>query len=271
MRDRVDPAIDARAFGLPAVEHRADRALELFADVLRERATELGFDDRLIFADQRAPVIGGHFGIVGKAAILLGDFQRFLEQAVVEAEDDVGVHLDEAAIAVPGEARVARSRGEPFDGGIVEAEIEDGVHHAGHRDARARADRNEQRAVPFAIGVAEAFAGGAFDMRDAVVQRGEEIGGEAAIGGDIGRAVVRADGDPRRHGQPDRRHAGQVCPLAAEQVLVARDASVCSIARPAAEAVDRLGSEIAHRGTSMAGSGGSSRHVPVDSGVWSVG
>ena len=60
-----------------------------------------------------------------------------LEDAVVDAENDVGIHLDEAAIAVVGEAGIAGARGEPFDGAVVEAEVEDRVHHARHRGAGA--------------------------------------------------------------------------------------------------------------------------------------
>ena len=38
--------------------------------------------------------------------------EDLLEEVVVDAEHDLGVHLDEAAIAVPGEARVAGGCGE---------------------------------------------------------------------------------------------------------------------------------------------------------------
>ena len=41
--------------------------------------------------------------------------------ALLHAEDDVAVHLDEAAVAVPGEARVAGLGRERFDGLVVEA------------------------------------------------------------------------------------------------------------------------------------------------------
>ena len=50
----------------------------------------------------------------------------------LHAHDDVAIHLNKAAIAVVGEGFVAGFCGEGFDGFIVEAEVEDGVHHAGH-------------------------------------------------------------------------------------------------------------------------------------------
>jgi hypothetical protein len=100
------------------------------------------------------PVGGAQLGIEAEAIILLGDLQRFLEAAVIEPEHDVRIHLDEAAIAVPGEAIIARGGGEADHRRVVEAEVEDGVHHARHRHARAGADRDEQRIG----GVAELLA-----------------------------------------------------------------------------------------------------------------
>ena len=56
---------------------------------------------------------------------------------MLDAQHDVGIHLDEAAIAVIGEAAVPARLRQTFDGLIVEAEIEHRVHHARHRRAGA--------------------------------------------------------------------------------------------------------------------------------------
>ena len=77
---------------------------------------------------------------------------------MVHTENNVGVHLDEAAIAVVGKARVARTGCETFDGAVVEAQVEDRVHHAGHGRARARTDRDEQRICRVAEGCANGVA-----------------------------------------------------------------------------------------------------------------
>ena len=68
---------------------------------------------------------------------------------------DVAEHLHEAAVGVPGEALVAGRLREPLDRVVVQAEVEDGVHHARHRLAGAGAHRHEQRVLR----VAEALAG----------------------------------------------------------------------------------------------------------------
>ena len=62
-------------------------------------------------------------------------------------EDDVGVHLDEPPVGVEREAAVAGASRQPFDGPIVEPEVQDRVHHSGHRELRPRPDRNQKRIV----------------------------------------------------------------------------------------------------------------------------
>ena len=66
---------------------------------------------------------------------------------VGHAQRDFAEQLDEAAIGVIGEALVAGLLDQPVQGGFVEAQIEDGVHHARHRHGRTRAHRNQQRIV----------------------------------------------------------------------------------------------------------------------------
>jgi hypothetical protein len=86
---------------------------------------------------------------------------------MIDAEHDVGIHLDEATVGIVGEAPVAGLLGQRLDRGIVEAEIEDGVHHAGHRGPCARTHRDEKRVV----GVAEPAAGETAD----IIERGVDL------------------------------------------------------------------------------------------------
>ena len=55
-----------------------------------------------------------------------------LEELSLDAHDDAREHLDEAAIGVPGEALVVGLLDESLDRLVVEAEVEDGIHHARH-------------------------------------------------------------------------------------------------------------------------------------------
>ncbi len=121
----------------PAGKHRADCAPELDVTVLREGFAQLIFDQLFVKRDDVLPFNCRHIGIVFMAEAAFLVFENFLEQFVVEAHDDIAIHLNEAAVAVPGETGITRIVAERLDGAVVEAKIENGVHHARHGGARA--------------------------------------------------------------------------------------------------------------------------------------
>ncbi len=133
---------------------------------------------------------------------------------VADAEHHVGIHRDEAAIAVVGKAAVAGDFRQRLHGHVVEAEVEHRIHHAGHRGARAGAHRDEQRIV----GVAELAAGDARDVIERILHLSFKllrIG--LVVGVEMGAELGR-DGEAGRHRQAEVRHLGKVRALAAEQV-----------------------------------------------------
>ena len=87
---------------------------------------------------------------------MLGDF-----------EHHVAVHLNEAAVAIVGEARVVALGFDGFDGFVVQAEIEDGVHHTRHGELGATSHADQQRVVD----VAQLLAHAAFQL----LQSGEHL------------------------------------------------------------------------------------------------
>ena len=175
---------------------------------------------RLVEIGDAPQILGIQLGIEFDALVLLLGLQDFLEQGVLHAQHDVRIHLDEAAIAVIGEARIAGELGQARDRGFGEAEIEDGVHHPGHGDPRARAHRDQQRifriAQPGAGATGHLFQR-RLDGRLQVVRIGFAMGG--VIGADLG-----GDGEAGRHRQAQIAHLGQVRALAAEQILHLRAA-----------------------------------------------
>src|SRR5260370_17313763 len=70
-----------------------------------------------------------------------------LEQIAIDAHHGFAEHLDEAAARVEGEALVAGEFCEPLGGLLVEAEVQDRVHHARHRELGPGADADQQRVV----------------------------------------------------------------------------------------------------------------------------
>ena len=128
----MQAAIGVGALVHPGTEHRADCAPQLRVRVLRERLAALGLEALLVLLDQLGPVVGGQIGVERVALVFLVVVEQFLEVLVADAEHDVGIHRDEAPIAVIGEAAVAGFLGQRLDRLVVEAEIEHGVHHARH-------------------------------------------------------------------------------------------------------------------------------------------
>ena len=103
----------------------------------------------------------------------------------------------------------------PFERLLVEAEVEDRVHHPGHRELGARADRDEQR-----VGrVAEALAGPLLDLlhrREGVVPQARR---QLLAVGEVVVARLGRDRESGRGRQAGERHLGEARALAAEQVL----------------------------------------------------
>ena len=222
--DVVLAAIDDRAVVHPGREHGTGGAVQLIPRVVREDAAGTFLDEGLEALDELLLVGGGERGVFDVAVVLLvlEFFDDRLERLVVfafallHAEDDVAVHLDEAAVAIPSEAGVAGGLGESDDGVVVEAEVEDGVHHARHRIASARADGDEEG---HAGGGAELGAHDLLHVLHAgfhLSLEGNRVGAlvGVVVGADFGR-----DREAGRHRETDAGHFGEVSALAAEQGL----------------------------------------------------
>ena len=72
------------------------------------------------------------------------------------------LHLDKPPIAIVGEARIVRLCGQAFDRFVVQAEVQNRIHHARHRELRAGTDAEQQRVG----GVAELLAGFFLEVRE---------------------------------------------------------------------------------------------------------
>ena len=163
----------------------------------------------LAVADDGAVLHGPAFGIVvGFPAV---------QRLAVEHADPAGIR-GQAPIAVPGEARIPGPERQALDGAVVEAEIEHGVHHAGHGEHRAGAHRYQQRILR----VAEATAHDALEARERLALLRLEAGWQRALVRVVPAAHLGRDGEAGRHGHAGVRHLGEPGALAAEQRLHAR-------------------------------------------------
>ena len=214
--DVVRAPVDLRARRLPRVEDGTHGPHQLRRRLLRERAGTGAPVDLPVGADELGQVVGVEIGVERDAALSLQRGQRVLEGVRVDAVDDLAVHLDQPPVGVVGEPPVARGRREALDRLVVQAEVEDRVHHPRHRDRRARAHGEEKRVG----GVAEALAGRLLEPAQVLDHLRLEPLRQVA-GRHVGAAGVGRDREAGRDGQPERRHLGEPGALAAEELAPA--------------------------------------------------
>ena len=198
----------------PGGEHRPDGAPQLVLRVLRERLAEELQHLGLVGLDHLTPVRGFEIGVEHVAALFLEVFENVLEIVVFDAEHDIRIHLDEAAVAVVGETVVAGAFRQGSNSLVVETEVEHGVHHARHRGPRTGANRNQKR-----IGlVGEGSTGQGGDMGQRFIDLAREFRRIGPVVGIIGGAEFGRQREAGGNRQAKVRHFGEVGSLAAEKV-----------------------------------------------------
>jgi len=214
--DLLAVAVVVGALAEPRGEDGLDGQVQLLVGIGRELAPGVLRDDLLELRDEGLEVLDGEIGVLGAFAVgLLARLQRLVKALRLHVEDDPPEHLDEAPIGVPAEALVARQRDEALERPLVEAQVEDGVHHARHRELRARADGNEE----WVLRVAEALAGAGLDSLHGLEDVIPEASGKLLAGREVVIAGFRRDRESGRRRQPGIRHLGEARALAAKQVL----------------------------------------------------
>ena len=155
VRDALHPPVVTCAAAVPRLEHGFDRVPELLGRVGREVDARFGLRRSPLNVSTR-PARSAADSSVSTASPFSStrSCKRLLEHVAGDVEHDLAEHLHEPAVRVVREALVARLLGEALHRVVVEPEVEDGVHHPGHRERRARTHRHEQRID----GVAEALA-----------------------------------------------------------------------------------------------------------------
>ncbi len=213
-RNIMQTAIGNGALVGPAVEHRTDCSPELILDILREGTAEFLRHLCLILADQIFPVIRRKVRVEQIAFFLFQDFQQLFEMEMIDAEHDVGIHLDKAAVAVIGKPLVPALRFQPLHGLVIQAEVENGIHHARHGRAGAGADGDEKRLSRIAKAATDRGLN-PLDRRLHLARQCLRIG---LVVFKINRADFRGDGKARGDRQAEVAHFGEVCALAAKKI-----------------------------------------------------
>ncbi len=158
--------------------------------------------------------LGVEAGVELRLLLLLLGVEDFFEYRFLDVEHDVAEHLNQAAIGVVGKARIVGALGERFDALVVEAEVEDRVHHARHRELGARTHAYQQRVVA----LAELLALQALELGQRFIHLPVDVFRHRALT-HVLAAGLGLDGEAGRHGKAGVGHLGKASAFAAENVF----------------------------------------------------
>ncbi len=123
-----------RARRIPGEEYCFHREPQLVKGVLGE------IGDSFKNIDNRSPVVSFHVHVKNFAVFGFVRGKCMLEFLAFYFHYHVCEHLDEAAVAVVGESWVVGLEGQTFGYLVVEAEVQNSIHHAGHGHGSAGAN-----------------------------------------------------------------------------------------------------------------------------------
>ena len=212
--DVVIPAVDVGAGVVPGAEHSLDGTHQLLLGVRGEVLADLGFVLGLKLARQLLQILGGEVHVLGDAPGLLHFVDELLKVFLADFHDHVGVHLDKTAVAVPGPAGIAGLLRQHVHHGLVEAQVQNGVHHAGHGGPGAGADRDQQGILQ----ITEFLTGDCLHLLDVLHDLREDPVVDLLAVLIILGAGLGGDGKALGDGHTDVGHLSQVGALAAQQV-----------------------------------------------------
>ena len=171
---------------------------------------------RLEPVDQCGQIIGVQVGILRALELrFLRLVERTLEGVGRYVHHDLAEHLDEPPVGISREPHIALGLlREPFDGAVVQPEVEDRVHHPGHRELRSGPDGDEERV----LGIAEALVHRLLEPREMLAGLLQHLGRWATVAEEP-QAGLGGDREPGRDREPHVRHLGEVGSLAAQEIL----------------------------------------------------
>ena len=214
-RDVKLAAVVDGALAHPRAEHGLDGQFQLLHDVLREVAPGLpAHDGEEMFADF-LQVLRREPDVRLDAGAGLDFVEVLVEMLIGNAESDLAEQLNEAAVRVVGKALVAGLLDEARKRLGVEPEVQNRVHHAGHRHRGTGSHGDQQRVAA----APEGLAGRVFERLDLGGDRVHQAVRQRVLL-EIVQAGFRRYDKSGRDVNADLRHFAKVCTLAAQELLV---------------------------------------------------
>ena len=215
LRDAFAAPVQPGPVGVPGVEDRVDRQVQLFPRVLREFVAGMLADCLLERVDQAFQVVDVQFQVTGHPFCGFGLVQRVGEHLARHFQHRLAEHLQQPPVGIPGEPLVTADLREALDAGVVEPDVQHRFHHSGHRELRSGTDTHQQRIVPVAQLAADVVLQLAQRHGDLHPQFARLVAQRQVLPTRLG-----GDGETGRDRQAELRHLREVGALAAEQILL---------------------------------------------------
>ena len=165
VRDIVVTTVNIGAGVVPGAENCLDGELQLFHGIGGEVSADLLFVLGLELFCQFLQVRCSQLDVVGDALLLFHLVDELFKILLADFHDNVREHLDETTVGVIYKAlefRIGVACDHCGDDVVVQTEVQDGVHHAGHGSAGTGTDGNQQRVLQ----IAELLAVDLFHLAD---------------------------------------------------------------------------------------------------------
>ena len=214
IRDIVVTTVNIGAGVVPGTENRFDSAHELFFRVGREIGADFCFVFGFELAGKGFEVFRGQVDVLLNAFFFFHLVDELFKVLFADFHNNVGVHLNESSVAVPSPTGVAGFLRDCVDNVFVKAEVQNGIHHAGHGSSGAGTNGNQQRVFL----VAELFAGDLFHLLDVFHDLCLDFIVDLSAIFIVSGAGFGCDGEALRYGKTEAGHFREVRALAAEQV-----------------------------------------------------
>ena len=160
---RIGNAIDAtivnRATAHPGIEDRGNRHAQLFVWIFGNGVL-LGENDLLFGGDDFAQLFGFQIRIASTLCLRFEAIHHAFELFVRDAHHDFAEQRSEATVGIERKAQVTGLLGQPLNRLFIETEVQNRIHHSGHRKRRAGSHRDQQRVLR----IAELLADLLFDL-----------------------------------------------------------------------------------------------------------
>ena len=202
---------------VPGTEYSLDCELQLLNRVRGEVSTQLLLVLCLELLSQGLEILCGQIYVELNALFSLHLVDELLEVLLADFHNNVGEHLDETSVGVIYKTLKRRIRvalDHSVNNVVVQTQVQDGVHHAGHGCTRAGTNGNQKRILQ----IAELLAVDLFHLLDAFHSLCHDLVVDLASVFVILCTSLSCDSEALRYRKTDAGHLSQVCTLAAEQV-----------------------------------------------------